>query len=268
MTGPRDERLREALAAIPVPAESAGFQKRLSMAIVGSNNATVASIRSEDRVALRADSGPIDRPLRQRLGNRWLAAAAVFAATIAAASGLAIAGAFDGSQDPVDQIDPREARLILAYRTSWGQTVAVWAAPASDQRVCTFFQLGDSGVSDHFEPRTPRGAGAFCPSDADTSVGAGDRPRFAMMMSSAPRGDGSYSILVRAAVVPGSTLDRLAVEGPAGVVESVASADGYLVAELPGTTPERDEFPSGGPYYLVGYDASGKEVLRESLDRH
>jgi hypothetical protein len=46
----------------------------------------------------------------------------------------------------------------------------------------------------------------------------------------------------------------------------VAFGGGYFFVQLPGTSPNVDRLPDGGPYTLVAYDAAGDEVARQSLD--
>jgi hypothetical protein len=86
-------------------------------------------------------------------------------------------------------------------------------------------------------------------------------------MSSAGLVNGDhYANLATGFVDPHSSIVRISVESPAGA-KDVAFAGGAYIAELP-NSPRAGRGPGpipGGPYTIVGYDASGARVAAVTL---
>lgn len=192
-------------------------------------------------------------------------AAAVFAGAAALASVAVATSAFGGAtrhvsppSDPAAQTTT--AQEILSLNTSWGNELSAWVSQTSDGRSCAFFQYDAVGTVPAFHPHANT-AGAFC-SGSPSSSGSG---HLAVIASSVARGDGTYSMLVRGVVPSGAKTARVVLEDPSGAVTEFPSSQGYFAGELPGTTAGPDQVPAGGPYVLVGYDASGNAVAQINL---
>lgn len=163
------------------------------------------------------------------------------------------------AQNPKAEADLARAELVTALQTSTGKRVSAWAARTADGRRCSFFQIDDAGAST--AALDPASAQGFCP----TNDGLPQRDRRAMVISWLPNPAGGFSVIVEGSAAPGSGIAGFSVESSAGPIASVASKNGFVVAELPAVASHGD-VPAGGPYVLVGYNPAGNPVTHESID--
>jgi hypothetical protein len=77
-------------------------------------------------------------------------------------------------------------------------------------------------------------------------------------------GPGAYSYVVEGLVKPGSGVGRIELRAGADVLPVALGGDAFL-AQIPRPGP-LDELPPGGPYSLVAFDGSDRELARVDLD--
>jgi hypothetical protein len=131
-----------------------------------------------------------------------------------------------------------------------GDTIAFWQAPSTDGQTCFILSLADVRPAAN-TPADCRKPGqrwsASHPIDARSSAGL-------------VNGD-HYANMATGFVDPRSGIVRISLESSAGA-KDVAFGGGAFIAELP-NSPKVGKGPGpvpGGPYTLVGYDASGARV--------
>jgi hypothetical protein len=161
------------------------------------------------------------------------------------------------------KVDLDKARKLVALRLSadfsiWtkGTTVAVWRAPTLDGNECTFVA-----------PASPR------PSGVSEGVPGGPSicgpPASRRLPSEDPFGTMSFSVagggLIEGEVDRSSGIVRIALRSRTGST-TLPFNNGHFLGQLP-EDGSRGEFPRGGPFVLVGYDAAGKEVARADLEK-
>lgn len=194
-----------------------------------------------------------------KLRGRWrravvagailLCAAVIAVAAIAADRGTPAPG---GPNAVTGQVDPSTAVLATSYRLASGGSISGWTARTVSGHDCTLFQLDQGAASSSSALHS--NAFGLCASD-DARHGP-----LSMIVSWEPV-SGAFVPLVEAAANAGWGITRLALLNDTEELTGVSTSRGVLIGELPGS-PTRGSLAAGGPFYLVGYDAAGKEVAR------
>jgi hypothetical protein len=159
------------------------------------------------------------------------------------------------------RIDLDKAQRLVALLLSvdfsiWdkGTTVAVWRAPALDGRECIYVapvSPQPRGVSEHL----PGGGGVCGPP-------AGERPTSQEAFGPIQISSGSGGLVV-GEVGASRGIVRVELHDARGST-TLPFANGYFLGQLPeGGSP--GTLPPGGPFTIVGYDATGKEVATADL---
>lgn len=138
-----------------------------------------------------------------------------------------------------------------------GDTIAFWKAPSTDGRTCFFLDF--AGV----QPTRDSANGADC--NPSASRWSASRPIDARSSAGLVSGD-HYANMATGFVDPRSGIVRVSLESRAGA-NDIAFAGGAYITELP-NSPRAGKGPGpipGGPYTIVGYDASGTRVAAVTL---
>jgi hypothetical protein len=150
-----------------------------------------------------------------------------------------------------------------------GVTIALWLAPQKDGTVCVV----DALASPQLDP-SPSLAGGQVPVNWNppTSSKCGSResleqtpPGHPIAVSvSGSQSSGDYARWrFEGHVNPDSGIVKLELH-PASDRVTLAFANGWFLGQLP-KSDSWHEFPRGGPYMLVGYEAGGHEIARVDL---
>ncbi len=178
-------------------------------------------------------------------------------------------GALGGPGDSCDQhvpppivVEVAKARKLVELTLTdadgmykAGDTIAFWQAPSTDGQTC--FMLGLAGE----RPAADTPADCRAPGQRWSA----SRPIDGGSSSALVNGD-HYANMATGFVDPKSSIVRISLESPAGS-KDVAFADGAYIAELP-NSPRAGRGPGaipGGPYTIVGYDASGTRVAAVAM---
>jgi hypothetical protein len=138
-----------------------------------------------------------------------------------------------------------------------GDTIAIWQAPSTSGQTCFFLDFAG------MQPTRDSMNGADC--NASASRWTASRPIDAQASAGLVNGD-HYSNMTTGFVDPRSDIVRMSLESPSGG-KDIAFGGGAFIAELP-NSPRAGKGPGpipGGPYTLVGYDASGARVAAVTI---
>lgn len=142
-----------------------------------------------------------------------------------------------------------------------GTKVAVWRAPTDQGGECVYLAEASPPVADG----SPRDARTM-PGGGGCSAGPRPAPEFSGTFATSfswTHHDDGYGVLVQGQVDPGTPIVKVALRSATAEI-AIPFDNGFYLAQLPSSSAS-GELPPGGPYTLVGYDASGREVASQDL---
>lgn len=161
-----------------------------------------------------------------------------------------------------DQAEKLVATTLRAKHGVWaaGTAIAVWRAPTREGGECVYLAPATPpGGRLAGRPGLP-GAGS-CTLDPRPQAPS-EQPLTADLSWTRQGADG-YGVIVKGQVRAAGRAARIVLRTAAGETE-VAYGNGFYLAQLP-SSPAAGELPPGGPYTVVAYDASSREVARLDL---